>query len=534
MLPAVIASLLVAGAAWSQTSTPEPSAGEPPLADAREAEITGIPFPALDGIEEAVRAQLLEEHSAVAALVERGDATAAERSAAYGQLGQLFHTYELEEAAEASYFQAHRNAPGEFRWLYYLGLLYQQNGKLPEAVDFYERALAVKPSDLAALVHLGEVHLAANQPEKAVAQLRRALEVDPSSPAALAALGQVALARGEHQQAVEFLTSALDLVPAADRLHYSLGMAYRGLRDMEKAREHLSQAGMVGVAVRDPLADELKQLTEGERIHLLRGRMAFAAGRFADAAAEFDLAVKADPKSARARVNLGTALAQNGDVEGAIEQYRAALRLDPESSAAHYNLGALLAQQGRADEAIRHFAEALVIDPEDAKGHVDLAALLRRIGKGTEALNHYAEAVRIDPRSEEARFGEAVVLVDMGRFREARDRLEEAHALMPGAGRIAYALARILGLCPDQSLRDGERALDLALRVFEARNTVEYAVTVAGILAELDRCEEAAEWQRGALKAGEEAGHEELVRQLRVALARYEAGPPCRLSEPAP
>ncbi len=528
----MVTALPFAGAAWAQTPPPEsaPSAEEPPRPEDREAKITGIPFPALEGIEEAVQAQLREEHSAVAALLERGDASPVERSNAYGKLGQLFHTYEFEEAAEASYFQAHRNAPGDFRWLYYLGLLYQQNGKLPEAVDYYERALAVRPSDLAALVHLGEVHLAANQPEKAETGLRRALEVEPSSPAALAALGQVALGRGEHQQAVEFLTSALELVPAADRLHYSLGMAYRGLRDMDKAREHLGQAGMVGVTVRDPLADELKQLTEGERIHLLRGRTAFAAGRFGDAAEEFDLAVKADPKSARARVNLGTALGQAGDVEGAIGQYRMALELDPKSSAAHYNLGALLARLGREDEALRHFTEVLVINPEDAQGHVELAALLRRSGRGTEALTHYAEAVRIDSRSEEARLGEAIVLVDMGRFREARDRLEDAYALMPGAGRIAYALARILGFCPDESLRDGERALDLALRVFEARNTVEHAVTVARILAEIGRCKEAAEWQRGALKAAEEAGQEALVRELREAVTRYEAGPPCGLS----
>ncbi|MCP4656035.1 MAG: tetratricopeptide repeat protein [bacterium] len=528
--------LPLAGAAWSQTpaSAPAPSAEEPQPSDDREAEITGIPFPAPEGLEEAVQMQLREEHSAVAALVERGDASPAERSAAYGKLGQLFHTYELEDAAEASYFQAHRSAPGEFRWLYYLGLLYQQNGKLPEAVDYYERALAVRPSDLAALVHLGEVHLAANDLEKAEARLRSALGTAPSSPAALASLGQIALARGEHQQAVEYLTSALELVPAADRLHYSLGMAYRGLRDMEKAREHLGRAGMVGVTVRDPLADELKQLTEGERIHLLRGRTAFAAGRFGDAAEEFDLAVKADPKSARARVNLGTALARTGDVEGAIDHYRMALELDPESSAAHYNLGALRARQGRTDEALRHFTEVLVIDPEDPQGHVELAALLRRGGKSTDALTHYAEAVRIDPRSEAARLGEAVVLVDMGRFREARDRLEAAYALMPGAGRIAYALARILGLCPDQSLRDGDRALDLALRVFEARSTVEHAVTVARILAELERCEEAAEWQRGALKAAEEAGQEALVREFREAVARYESGPPCGLSGPPP
>ena len=63
LLAVVVAHLPFAGAAWPQTPAPEPSAEEPQPSDDREAEITGIPFPALEGIEEAVQVQLREEHS---------------------------------------------------------------------------------------------------------------------------------------------------------------------------------------------------------------------------------------------------------------------------------------------------------------------------------------------------------------------------------------------------------------------------------------------------------------------------------------
>src|SRR6185436_16003397 len=131
--------------------------------------------------------------------------------------------------------------------------------------------------------------------------------------------------------------------------------------------------GTVGVRVTDPLLEGIQELVRGERLYLLRGRVAFDARRFAEAAAAFRKAVAANPASTQARINLGSVLAELGEVKEAIEQFNEALRLAPNNAAAHYNLGFLLAKQNHHEQAIKHLQAALGAQPEDADARLLLA-----------------------------------------------------------------------------------------------------------------------------------------------------------------
>ena len=115
----------------------------------------------------------------------------------------------------------------------------------------------------------------------------------------------------------------------------------------------------------------------------------------------------------------------------------------------------------------------------------------------------------------------------LGRYAEALNRLDEALGLMPASGLLAHAAARLLAACPELSVRDGERALKLALAVWQAQPAAYHAETVALAFAELGRCAEAATWQR---TAAERARSESPARLggINAALAVYEKGPPCR------
>jgi tetratricopeptide (TPR) repeat protein len=163
--------------------------------------------------------------------------------------------------------------------------------------------------------------------------------------------------------------------------------------------------------------------------------------------------------------------------------------------------------------------------PEDAEARRLLARVLRDSGRPEEALAHYAKAVELAPGDEAARLGEAETLVRLGRYAEARRRLEDSLRQMPTSGLLSHALARLLAACPDVSVRAGSRALDLALTVWNARPLAAHAETVALALAELDRCSEAAQWQRKAIEAARQQG---LEKNLSRALASYEKGSPCR------
>ena len=500
----------------------------PAAAEAVPRSMRPVLFPDLGVLEPAVAAQLEETQDALVAILETDDATLEETAEAYSELARLYHAYGLLEPAETCYLNALQLVPENLRWTYLLGTLYQTSGRLEEASHYYQRVLPSQPQYAPLLLRIAEVLLAQGQPEEAKAYLTTALDLEPSSAAVLSAMGQVALSARDYLQAIDFLKRALALVPEANRLHYALGQAYRGIGDLDKARYHLALRGEIGVRPRDSVVDELEGLKRGETVYLLRGRSAFRVGRYAEAVAEFRRAVEAAPESVRARVNLGTALAQTGDLEGAILEFRRALVGDPDNRTAHFNLGSLLADQGEYGLAVGHLQVAVDQEPTDAEAHLQLAESLRELGRLDEALAHYGEAIALEPRNEFARLGQAETLVRWKRYGEARERLEEAIALLPESGLIAHGLARLLAACPELSLRDGERALDLALRVYQGLATVRHAATVAEALAELGRCEEAVEWQGRALAAVEEQGDAAEPAGLLETLRHYQVSRPCR------
>jgi Tfp pilus assembly protein PilF len=306
-------------------------------------------------------------------------------------------------------------------------------------------------------------------------------------------------------------------------------MAYRGLGDQDAARRHLEQRGTVGVRPPDPVVDQLQLLTEGERVHLVRGRLAFASGRYQEAADEFAAAVAADPKSARALVNLGTALGQLGDLDVAIEKYRQALAVDPDQVTAHFNLGSSLVEQEQAADAIPHIEAVLKSAPYDAEAHLLMARALVATGDDWASLEHFRRAAELDPANVDTVTGGAAALVRLRQFARAESVLDAGHRRIPDSGAITFALARLLAACPEAEVRDGERALELARTIYTARPNPRHAQLIAQSLAELDRCEEAAEWQQKVVDAAVEDGATEALPALSADLEQYLGGSPCRM-----
>jgi tetratricopeptide (TPR) repeat protein len=479
--------------------------------------------PDLSNLEPSVREQIT---TAQAALSTSSEATLSD---AYGRLGEIYHVYSLTSAAHDCYLRATRLAPKDFRWIYLLAKLDQQEGRFDDAIIHYRAAHALKPDYIAALVNLGNVFLELNRLDDATESFRAALQLDQNNPAAHYGLGQVAISKRSYTEAVDHFEKTLAQVPEANRVHYSLAMAYRGLGNADKVKAHLAQQGTVGVRVADPLVDGLQDSIAGERLHLSRGKIAFEAQRYAEAASEFRKAVDANRDSAAARVNLGAALTQMGDLSGAVEQFEEALRLEPGKANAHYNLAVLLARQNKHDEAITHARSALKFEPNDLSARFLLAQQLNRQGRLDEALTEYSSVVQADPNNEAALLEQARLLYRKGQVKKALDGLERAYAQNPQRGRTVVMLAYLLAASPQLDLRNGSRAFELAERVYNTTGAVQHGALVALALAELGRCSEASEWQRRMIAAAEQQRNTNLLDKLK-ALKLNENAQSCRVT----
>ena len=195
-----------------------------------------------------------------------------------------------------SYLNAARLAPGDVTWPHLLGYLYQQTGRLEEAADRFREARRIRADDHAATIRLAEVSIGLNRLRDAREALQSVVDVFPAL--AQNGLGEVALRERRFEDAIRHFRAALERVPQASSIHYSLAMAYRGLGRVEEARSHLEQRGAAGIKVGDPIVDSLEPLVRGERGLVARGRRAYEAGHYQEAATAFARAIEAAPASA--------------------------------------------------------------------------------------------------------------------------------------------------------------------------------------------------------------------------------------------
>ena len=506
---------------------PAPTSILPPPA---KSDLQPVHFPDLSKLEADVSGQLASAQSALAASVKNPATPIVTLGEAYGVMGELYHAYSLFSPAQECYLNASLLTPTEFRWVYLLGLVQQQDGRPDEAIAHYRVARTLRPDYAAVSVNLGNVYLEINRLAEAESSFREALSIDKNNPAAHYGLGQIALSQRNYAEAVAHFEAALRQVPDANRIHYSLAMAYRGLGDVSQTRTHLALQGPVGVRTADPLLDELRELIKGERVHLTRGKLALGAQRYDEAAAEFRKAVAANPDSVSARLNLGTTLTQTGELREATAQFEAVLRIDSRNTLAHFNLAVLLAKQNQHEQAISHLRSISAVEPRDLGSRLFLAQELKKAGRFAEASAEFSLVVQSDPGNEEALLERVKLLEQDKEYQKALDILEKGHTQYPQKGRTAVMLAYLLAASPQYDLRDGQRALELSQKIYSATNSPEHGVLVAMALAELGRCSEAAEWQRRMIITAEQQQKTEMLAKLRADLKQYERTPPCRPS----
>lgn len=425
----------------------------------------GAQAPPLDALDAEVRAEIETARRELATARSSGTEPAA-LAAAAGNLGALYLRYDFSQAAEPLLEEAAAFAPTEHRWLYFLGMLRQGDGRLREAVEAYKAVLAVQRGDLPTVLRLADLHLELGEPELARVLWEASLENELSRPAAEAGLGRIALAAGRPAEALDRFRTALELQPTAEALRYEIGLALRELGRLAEAREALEQRGELQVSYPDPLARELRGLGSGGEVTELirRGDAARRGGDPENALAFYRGAVEADPSHKGARRSVARTLEEKGDFAAAAAERQRILDLDPDDPKSWRDLAIARLRNGEGADALELLRRSVELDPSSADARLDLGVALIAEGRLEEALPHLAHVVELDPRRSEARMRRAQALDALGRSEEAVAELETLLEVEP---HHAAGLAQ-LGRLRLESDRDPSAAAPLLRRAAEA------------------------------------------------------------------
>ena len=139
-----------------------------------------------------------------------------------------------------------------------------------------------------------------------------------------------------------------------------------------------------------------------------------------------------------------------------------ALAVTSNNDVALNNLGIIFLDKGQLDEAISKLQAAIDLRPENGPAHDNLAKTLRRKGRLPEAMVHYRKFLEIEPGNVEARNTLGTALIQQGRVSEAIAQWQEVLAIEADNGNAASNLAWVFATCPEDSIRDGTRAVELA------------------------------------------------------------------------
>src|SRR5215471_4431870 len=123
------------------------------LASCDDPRRTLVPIPAANtaGLEPSVLAAIAKAQAQLDR-VKAEKPSDSELGDAYGELAMTYHAHSLVPSAEAAYANARALAPRDRRWPYLLGHLYNDAGRLPEAIPVFEAAYALDPDDAPTLL----------------------------------------------------------------------------------------------------------------------------------------------------------------------------------------------------------------------------------------------------------------------------------------------------------------------------------------------------------------------------------------------
>jgi tetratricopeptide (TPR) repeat protein len=245
-----------------------------------------------------------------------------------------------------------------------------QAGHWPQAVDYLESALRIKPDFAEAHNQLGLALQQLGRVRDALFSYERAVQLKPDLGEAHNNLGSLLRRQGKLTEAVVHFERALHLMPASAEMHYNL-------------------------------ANALKEQ-----------------GKLAEAAAHYRQAIHLRPDFAWAHHNLGIVLLEQGvliEAEGCLNQV---LRIDPSLADAHYNLGIVYQEQGKLNDAVAALREALQLNPNHREAHNNLGVALRVRGEWADAEVSFEQALRLNLDFAEARNNRAMLWLLLGKYEQ--------------------------------------------------------------------------------------------------------------------
>ncbi len=321
------------------------------------------------------------------------------------------------DEAEIEYRNVMQYDPANATGIRRLGAIYQDEGRIGQAVPFLRRAEELQPDNLDVRYRLGLVYLATGHADEARAEARFILEHDAgnadaplllaestvdqresaaaeqqlkSLPAAvvnrapvLVALGELQLRRGDLNAAEALFKRAVAADATSANAVAALGTVYRAKKDLPAADQSFKRAA------------ELSPVRSPRRLQYAQYK--FQTGDTASAKTLLDVINHEAPDYLPGWLWRGEVALAEGKPDEAATAAGNALSRDPMHADALLLSARVHVAQGQLDQAVADLERVVMLYPQSAVGHYQLAMVLQRRGEPAKAREHLVRSVTLAP-----------------------------------------------------------------------------------------------------------------------------------------
>jgi tetratricopeptide (TPR) repeat protein len=388
---------------------------------------------ALQDVDPEVRALVQQETTAVNA--SRSDPDR------WGRLGMAYEANGLLVEAVDAYSVAATLDEREPRWRYRRALLVARRGDVEPALADLDRVIALAPSYAPAYWRQGFWRLDLGDPDRALASFRAAVQAAPEDPAGAIGVALVHLSKREDAAAAAELEQLLERAPGNRYALQLLGTAYQRLGREEDARFALSVGSSGQPAWTDPWSDEVGQFRRGFAAMLKEATQLGLERRFDQAIAILEKLGQMRPADTSLQVYLGGMYASAGRLHDAEAILSPILAADPGQFDATMHLASGYLFTGDLDRAATYAERAIALRPSSADASKLQGIVLWRRGGDREAMGAFEAAALADPRDAMPHLWMGMILGQQGRYLEARRRFETALSKNPLLGDALLGVA---------------------------------------------------------------------------------------------
>jgi len=345
---------------------------------------------------------------------------------AFAQLGLLEARLGHYDEAIAAYRAARKLKPGMPGLELNYGLALFKSERFQEAVVVIEGELKQHPEGpegVRLTMLAGMAHYGAREYKAAAGYLKRAAESDPRNPTLLLALGHCYLWTGQVDEALVVDRRILEINPDSAEADMIAGEALDAKGDSSGAVAQFQAA--VRANPKEPQA------------HFGLAYLLWTQKRYDEAVPEFEAELQNDPRNSLAMIYMADAYVRQSKYELARPVLEKAVRDKPEVPLVHLNLGIVLMETGKKEGAIAELNKAIALEPDNVAAHFRLAQLYRDMGRKDEAKAEFARASALNRKTDESLFQRIAEAGTKGKPSDTLGKSEKKEEVAPSAGQTA-------------------------------------------------------------------------------------------------